>query len=306
MRLLICVLISLAGCSDINGAPDRASLIDVTGQIGYRPLNETSGLARSLRDSTLLWAVNDDGPSVAYGIGLDGSKRGKVEIRKAANRDWEDIATFELDGTPYLLVADVGDNTARRNDVTIYIVEEPDPAAGKVDVAWTFDFTYPDGPRDAEAVAVDVTNERILVLSKRDIPARLYALPIRPENDGRVMAEYVGIADSLPQPTKSDVNAAPITKYWHWQPTSMTIAADDRSAMILTYSAIYYYRRAENESWEYAFRRPPLGLSLRRLPGAEAITLSRTGEFAFITTEGRRAPVLRVDLRGKARYDNTN
>ena len=302
MRLLICVLIFLASCSDIDGAPEdnatRQPLIEVTGRLGYKPLDEASGLARSLRDDTLLWAVNDDGPSVIYGIGLDGGKRGKIEIRKAANRDWEDIETFRHDG--------IGDNDSRRKDVRIYVVEEPDPDADKIDVAWEFDFTYPDGPRDAEAIAVDAAAERILVLSKRDIPARLYSLPLRPDSDKRQMAEYLGPVDTLPQPTRADVNSAPITDNWHWQPTSMSISADDRSAMILTYGAIYYYRHSDGEAWEYAFRRPPLGLSLRRLPGAEAITMGPAGDFAYITTEGRGAPVIRVDLRGNGSYEGTN
>lgn len=299
MRLLILLPVLLAACGDIDGAPERESIVQVTGRLDYRPLDEASGLARSLRDPELLWAINDDGPPLLYGIGLDGSKRGKVEIPKAGHRDWEDMASFELDGVPYLLVGDIGDNAGRRNDVTIYVVQEPDPADDKIDIAWEFDFTYPDGPRDAEALAVDVEGRRILVISKRDIPARLYALPLRPEGDERVMAEFLGIVDSLPQPTRNDVNRAPLMDNWHWQPTSLSISTDGRRAMVLTYGGIYLYRRSENEAWTYAFRRPPLGLPLRRLPGAESVTLSADGHFAFITTEGRQAPVLRVDLRRK-------
>ena len=144
------------------------------------------------------------------------------------------------------------------------------------------------------------------MLSKRDIPARLYGLPLRPDSDKRLMAEFLGPVDTLPQPTRMDVNAAPITDNWHWQPTSMTIAADDRSALVLTYSAIYYYRHPEGEAWETALRRPPLGLSLRQLPRAEAITLGAAGDFAYITREGRDAPLIRVDLRGNGNYEATN
>lgn len=305
MRLFVLILTLLVGCSDIDGAPAPGSIVTVTGRLDYRPLDEASGLARSLRDPGLLWAVNDDGPPVLYGVGLDGSKRGKVEIRKAGHRDWEDIASFEFEGKNWLLVADIGDNTARRNDVTVYVVEEPDPDAGKIDIAWEFDFSYPDGPRDAEAAAVDTDNRRILVLSKRDIPPRLYALPLKPGDDDRVMAEFLGIVDTLPQPTRADVNQAPLTDIWHWQPTAMSIAVDNRSAMILTYGGIYLYSRSDTEAWPYALRRPPLGLSLGRLREAESVTLARDGRFAYITTEGRRAPMLRVDLGENNRDANT-
>lgn len=306
MRLLICVLIFLASCTEIDGAPERESPIEVVGRLDYKSLNEASGLARSGRDDSLLWTMNDDGPSEIFAMGIDGSKRGKVELRKAANRDWEDLAAFELDGQPYLLVADIGDNSGRRKDVRIYVIEEPDPDDNKVSVAWEFDFTYPEGPRDAESIAVDIDRERILVLTKRDIPARLYSLPLRPESDAkRIIADYLGPVDSLPQPQRSDVTTARVTNDWYWQPTSMTISADNRSAMILTYGAMYYFRRSENEAWEYAFRRPPQGLSLGRLPGAESITLGPAGDFAYITSEGRRAPILRIDLRGINNDDQT-
>ncbi|MDX1500112.1 MAG: hypothetical protein R3176_09455 [Woeseiaceae bacterium] len=306
MRLMILVLALAAGCTEPVGAPLRASPIDMTGRLAYDSLDEASGLAISNRDPGLLWAVNDDGPPVVFALGLDGSKRGKVEIRKAGHRDWEDAASFVLDGTAWLLVADIGDNDARRRDVTIYVIEEPAPEADKTDIAWEIDFSYPDGPRDAEAAAVDVDNRRILILSKRDVPPRLYALPLRPGTDGQVMAEFLGVVDSLPQPTRADVNRAPLTDNWHWQPTGMSIAADNRRAMILTYGGVYIYSRAEAENWAYALRRPPLGLSLGRLSGAESVALGADGASAFVTTEGRRAPLLRIDLEGVNGHETEN
>lgn len=308
MRLSIGLLVLFVACGDSGSAPppEREPLVRVVGRLGYKPLDETSGLARSMRDADLLWAVNDDGAPVLYGIGRDGRKRGKVEIRKAGHRDWEDLAAFELDGIPYLLVADVGDNDARRRDVTVYVVEEPDPGDDTIDVAWEFDFSYPDGPRDTEAVAVDAREGRIYVLSKRDIPPRLYSLPLRPDGDERLTAEFLARLDSLPLPTRNDVNAAPLTDNWHWQPTGMSMATDGRSAIVLTYGGVYLFRRSETEGWPAAFGRPPLGLSLRRLRGAESITLDAKADYAYITTEGSRAPILRVDLRGAKKNEPTD
>ena len=300
MRLLIPVLVLLASCTDVTDAPVAgSSIVDVTGRLEYRQLDETSGIAQSRRDEDLLWAVNDDGAPVLYGIGRDGRKRGGVQIRKANNRDWEDLETFELNDTAYLLIADVGDNAARRRDVRLYVVQEPDPGQDKADIAWEIDFSYPDGPRDVEAVAVDVVNERVLVVSKRDIPARLYAVPLRPDSDRKkILAEFLGVVDSLPQPTRRNINVASITANRYWQPTSLAIAADNQSAVLLTYGGIYFYSRSPGEDWVYAFRRVPLVLPLSRLPGAESITMSTNGNAAFVTTEGRRAPLLRVDLTG--------
>jgi hypothetical protein len=44
----------------------------------------------------------------------------------------------------------------------------------------------------------------------------------------------------------------------------MDIAADDSSALILTYRGVYFYSRNNDENWSAAFRRPPLELLLRR------------------------------------------
>ena len=147
----------------------------------------------------------------------------------ASNRDWEDIASFTLDGVAYLLIADIGDNDGKRKDVRLYVVEEPKPGKSKVDYAWRLDFEYPEGARDAEAIAVDVENRQVLVLTKRDIPALLYSVPLVPESKKRQTATRLGAVGSLPQPTRSEIEFAAKTDSWHWQPTSMDIS-DGRDA----------------------------------------------------------------------------
>ena len=90
---------------------------------------ESSGLAASRRDSGILWTHNDSGGQpVLYAIEATGARRGDLRIADLLNRDWEDLASFTLDGRSYLLIADVGDNASRRNDCALYIVAEPDPA----------------------------------------------------------------------------------------------------------------------------------------------------------------------------------
>ena len=296
MRLMVCASILLAACADADRAAGEPSAIELAGHLESKSLREASGLAHSGIREDLLWAINDDGPTDLYALGLSGKKRGKVRIENAANRDWEDLASFVLDGTPYLVVADIGDNNARRKDVTLYIVEEPDPADDEVEVAWEIEFTYPEGPRDAEALAVDVAAGRILVLSKRDIPARLYALPLQPETKDRITAKFIGAVSSLPQPSRRDVNNALANKDWHWQPTGMDIAAAHDAVLILTYRGIYYYARQDGEAWADALGRAPLGASLGAYRNAESIAFAQSGDHAFVITEKQHAPLLRIDL----------
>lgn len=298
MRLLICASILLGACAEADKAQEQQATIQLAGYLESKALQEASGLARSNAREGLLWAINDDGPPDLYALGLSGNKRGKVRIKKAKNRDWEDLASFVLDDEPYLLVADIGDNEARRKDVTLYIVEEPDPGDDDVDIAWEIEFTYPDGPRDAEALAVDAASGQILVISKRDIPARLYVLPLRPASDDRLIAEFVGTAASLPQPSRRDVNNALALNDWHWQPTGMDVSPAADAVLILTYRGVYYYARQGNEAWADTVQRSPLGASLGRHRNAEAITINGDGSAAYVTTEKKHAPLLRIDLSG--------
>ena len=73
----------------------------------------------------------------------------KSKLEDANNSDWEDLASFRLDGENYLLVADIGDNDGKRKDVRLYFVEEPKPGSKKTEVSWKYDYSYPSGPLDA-------------------------------------------------------------------------------------------------------------------------------------------------------------
>ena len=159
MRLFICAPFLLVACLAGGDDVQSNSLIQVAGQIENEKLNEASGLARSNRESDVYWSFNDDGPAVLHALNSGGANLGKVEISKAKNRDWEDIASFVRDGTAYLAVADIGDNHTKHKYVTIYVVAEPATSDAAAEIAWRIDFTYPDGPRDAESLAVDAAGE---------------------------------------------------------------------------------------------------------------------------------------------------
>ena len=178
MRLFICAPLLLAACSAGGDDVPPDPIIQVVGNLENKKLNEASGLARSNRAANLYWAINDDGPPVIHALDSSGANLGVVRIAAAKNRDWEDIASFSYNGKAYLAVADIGDNDAKHNNVTVYIVEEPAPSEATIDIAWRIDFSYPNGALDAESLAVDATGEEIYVLSKRTVPAVLYKLPL--------------------------------------------------------------------------------------------------------------------------------
>ena len=76
----------------------------------------------------------------------------------------------------------------------------------------------------------------------------------------------------------------------------MDFSRDGRHAVILTYDAVYLYRRDDGESWYQALNREPLGLSTRPLREAESLAFSADGRALFLTTEGKNPPLIRIDI----------
>ena len=300
MRYLLLLIPLIVSCEQAaDPGPASQQYVPTTilaGRLANKALDEASGIARSQRQDGVYWLVNDSGKPRLHAIDNHGKNLGQVKLPGAKNVDWEDIASFRLGGNPYLLVADIGDNESRRRDVTVYIVEEPEPDQDEAEIAWSFDFSYPKGSRDAESLTVDIDNERILVLSKRDIPAVLYELPLRPSTDKRQEAKRLGTVSSLPQPSRQDLEFAPATKNWYWQPVAMDISANGRAAVILTYRGVYYFKRAADKTWIETFQKRPAPISVGDFSNAESAAFSRDGKSVFVTFENPGAILLRIDL----------
>ena len=273
----------------------------VAGTLQSPAIVEASGLAHSRRRQNLLWVINDGGEEpLLHAVTPDGEALGAVRVAGAENRDWEDLAAFSYEGSSWLLVGDIGDNGGIRDHLTLYVVPEPEPADGEVAPAWTVRYTYPDGPHDAEAVAVDGEAGHIYVLTKRTEPAELHTLPLRPAaSAGVLISTLVTGLDSLPAREEAAGLLAAAVPY-HWQPTGMDMAADGSAVAVLTYADVYYYPRRQAETWADALAREPLPLGMPLVPIAEAVAFDERGRSLFITAEGRHAPLLRFDPEPQA------
>ncbi len=273
------------------------SPMQASGTIDDRRIVEASGLARSHRVPDRLWALNDGGsrPQL-FAFGVDGKTHGSVTLQNAANIDWEDLASFEHDGKAWLLVADIGDNDARRAYCTLYLVEEPVELQNqRLEPLREIRFLYPEGPLDAEAITVDAESSSILILVKRTVPARLYRLALVPNDDTTQMAELLGEVATLPQPTARDLERALPDQSWHWQPTAMDISNSGETVMILTYRGAYLFSRNTGEDWIDALQRPPVPLDLGGSALAEAAAFGYKDRSIFVTVEGRRPKLYRFE-----------
>ena len=148
-----------------------------------------------------------------------------------------------------------------------------------------------------------------MILSKRDIPPALYEVPLRSADDKKVTATWLGTISGLPRPSRQDVEFAPKTKDWHWQPSGMDISQDNRAAVILTYRAAYYFLRRPGQDWFDAFNTQPIRIGLGNFANAEAVAFADDKRTIIVTGENRNSLLLRVDLArpaGPTRGDNTD
>lgn len=264
---------------------------------------ESSGLAASRRDPRILWTMNDSGGEpVLYAVEPNGARRGDLRITGATNRDWEDLASFKLDGRAWLLVADVGDNGSHRTDCVLYVVAEPDPAELSplretlATVAWKIPVRYLDGPRDCEAVAVDAKAGLVYLLAKRTSPHGLYSLPLQPPADGvvpaaRVVAQFPNA--SIPQPTATQKLMPIATGRFRAQPTGMDFAADGSAAVIVSYGDVLFFPRQKGERWETTLLRPPVVLPPHGLAQAEGVAFGADNRTIYVSSESTNSGIMR-------------
>jgi hypothetical protein len=275
------------------------------GTIDQPVINEASGLAASRRADNIFWINNDSGGEpVLYAIDGKGRYLGSVRFEGATLYDWEDCASFKIDGKSYLLAADVGDNYAQRKDCVLYIIAEPDPATLDPNhelsaaIVGQIRYTYPEGARDCENVAVEPVEGSIYLISKRTVPPVVYRLPLSLEKSpATLVAARVGELHGIPQPTgPSALIESTSGKYRAW-PCSLDIASDQRTAVVLTYGEVYLYTRPKGRTWAEAFASEPLQLAAHKLPQAEGVCFTNDNKTVLVATEGSPVPLLKYSLK---------
>jgi len=252
-------------------------------------LTEVSGLVTSRVDDQFFWLINDSGCAPDLHLATkEGTPRGALHVN-ATNQDWEDLAAFSLNGKPYLLIADTGDNEAVRSQLTLYIVREPklpskgEFLSGNLPIAWRIDFTFEDGARDCEAVAVDAAAEKIYLISKRTRPPVLYELPLRPSKHP-IARRITSVSTKTP--------GIPLPYSLSDQPTGMDISKDNQSAAVVTYRGVLLFRKSPDESWAKAFTKKPEFLGAHALAQAESVTFSKNSKNIFTVSENVGSPII--------------
>jgi hypothetical protein len=223
-------------------ACDAYGLPIVVGRLRGPDLVETSGIAVSRKNPGVLWAHNDsgDGPYL-YAVTADGAYLGRLVLVGVKAVDWEDLALGPCGDDECLYVADTGDNRGRRTDCAVYRVPEPavgNAAFGEIgSTDWErFPYRFPDGPHNAEALAVHPDGS-VYLITKRAGAAGFYVFP-ELTRDAPVVLDRVGdlqIGDGGPwsRATAADIHRGGsrllVRTYmtaWEWRvPSGMPFAS---------------------------------------------------------------------------------
>jgi hypothetical protein len=233
-------------------------------------LLESSGLAVSQLHDGVVW-THPDGGDVAEVMAVDGKGRtlATVRLRGIDPYDPEALAPGRtVDGRPALFLGDIGDNGARRPDVSVFRFAEPRRLADQTVARTWWRFTYPDGPQDAEALLVDPRDGRIWIATKDVFSGGLYRAPRRLRTDRANRLERVGDVPAL----ITDGAFLPGGRF-----------------VLRSYTTVYLYDAPNRLSARSALPEQPQGESL-----------AVDGDRLLVGSEGERSAVYSVPLPGGA------
>jgi hypothetical protein len=248
-------------------------------------LTETSGLAVSLQNPGVLWAHNDsgDGPYL-YAFTLTGGYLGRVTLQGVTAVDWEDMAAGPCPAGECLYVGDIGDNGNSRTDCAVYRVPEPavDPGAPFGELSLTtwerFPFSYPDGPQDAEALAVHPDGSVYIFAKYPGGSSAMFVFPELTPDDPKTL-DYLGDLDTG--------GALSLT-------TAADIHRNGQRLLVRTYVSAMEWRLADGEPFANILDAPrifaPFGAELQ----GEAIAYDPATGGYFHAAEGSLPTLYRV------------
>ena len=250
-----------------------------------RELRESSGLGISRTYPGVIWTHNDSGDRARFfAIDSTATLLATFDAVGAGARDWEAMELGPCPGASVescLYLADFGDNSFARESVTIYIIEEPDPTEGdgEVPVLGAVSLVYPDGPHDAEALAMIPNGGLIVVTKERRGTPWLFQI------SAAEVASAVGLGEPL---TLAPGRRLPIELgSWRDQTTGASLNWRGDVLAVRTYSEIYFFRWPIADEPEHVAETCFLGDLQQQ---GEAIAFRRDGRLLLTSETVPRRP----------------
>ncbi len=257
VRVLAVLLAALAAL----WLPAYAAAADeVAFTITDRRITESSGLATDTTGK-LYWTVNDSGSSgVAYGINGKGDTKGTVRFLA----DPVDIEALAMDDNR-LFLADIGDNGKRRDSITVFAIDNPEPNDDTRSYR-SYDFSYPDGAHDAETMLIDGRGRLYFVT--KEVRGGIYRAPVNLSRSGVNELRRVGNAPAFV--------------------TDGTFLPDGERIALRTYVSV---EMLDADSYDVVAQAP-----LPLQPQGETITMDLDGDHLLVGSEGLRSKVYRIPV----------
>lgn len=260
----------------------------VAGQVASNELTETSGIAASRANGGVIWAHNDSGDSPrVFAMTTSGQHLGLFTLSGATAVDWEDMAIGPgpQAGQSYLYAADIGDNSHVRSSIVVYRVAEPSvnvqqpPGDGQAlaNVS-AITLQYPDGPRDAEALAVDPATGAIVIVTK----------VLSGQADVYTRSASAGSGTLAKQ--------APVPPGFGTLVTGASVPPDGKAVVLRTYSSVLLFPRPTGGQLHEALGETPCTGASASEPQGEAVTVTPNGLGYVTISEGTNPPVNRFDV----------
>jgi len=287
-NIIIVAVLVLFGASYARHRHEEAR-ITVSGHLQSKDMNEISGIAASGLLNNIYYIHNDSGDtSRFFAITPDGKLKSTIYFKgddkvKQQVEDCEDIAVGigPTPGKSYVYMGDIGDNSAVRNYITVYRLEEK-PTWLKGNIihadAVPIHLKYPDGPKDAETLMVDPIQKLLYIVSKRRDTVNIYTSPLlfKP-NDTVTMTKRCSLFFEGIKPFK-------------WI-TAGDISRDGQQVLLKSYEKVYYWQRQKNEPvWE-TMQRKSAELPYQVEKQGEAIGFTLDGAGYYTTSEGVYSPI---------------
>lgn len=244
------------------------------GKITSPLLQEISGIAPSYNLKGDFWVHNDSGDAACiYLIDSSAVLKAVVELEGVMLIDAEDISSFQIDGVPYLLLADIGNNLRNRDTLSLYLFKEPTITStdkkyriAKNDIV-EIRFKYVDKNRDAEAIFVDPINWDVYVISKRDFHSTLFKLSLSASKRDSVQC------------------LSPIWEFPFTFVTAADFSNDSKYIVVKNLTNIYLWKRADNQSVLAALKGAYSSVPYHVEPQGEAVCFDLTGRFFYTISE---------------------